>query len=176
MNLLEQNASIYDTLHTIPLDDLLSKPTVLELNAIENQEQKALIMALLLISICTHTKQNQKGGGELKNIILIDEVHVLLGGKSRFGSAEGQDTTVKALQNMISEIRSCGTGILIADLSPSAVSRPIVANTDIKVSFEKLSNKVLAEPLTSGENSSTLSIKTSYNDYCCSITMKGRSR
>ena len=135
MNLLEQNASIYDTIHTIPLDDLLSKPTVLELNAIENQEQKALIMALLLISICTHTKQNQKGDGELKNIILIDEAHVLLGGKSRSGGAEGQDTTVKALQNMIAEIRSYGTGILIADQSPSAVSRPIVANTDIKVSF-----------------------------------------
>ena len=108
---------------------------MLELNAIENQEQKALIMALLLISICTHTKQNQKGDGELKNIILIDEAHVLLGGKSRSGGAEGQDTTVKALQNMIAEIRSYGTGILIADQSPSAVSRPIVANTDIKVSF-----------------------------------------
>ena len=135
MNLLEQNASIYDTIHTIPLDDLLSKPTVLELNAIENQEQKALLMALLLISVCTHTKQNQKGDGELKNIILIDEAHVLLGGKSRSDGAGGQDTTVRALQNMIAEIRSYGTGILIADQSPTAVSRPIVANTDIKVSF-----------------------------------------
>ena len=135
MNLLEQNASIYDTIHTIPLDDLLSKPTVLELNAIENQEQKALLMALLLISVCTHTKQNQKGDGELTNIILIDEAHVLLGGKSRADGAGGQDTTVRALQNMIAEIRSYGTGILIADQSPTAVSRPIVANTDIKVSF-----------------------------------------
>ena len=135
MNLLEQNASIYDTVHTIPLDDLLSRPTVLELNAIENQEQKALLMALLLISVCTHTKQNQKGDGELKNIILIDEAHVLLSGRSRDGGAGGQDTTVRALQNMIAEIRSYGTGILIADQSPSAVSRPVVANTDIKVSF-----------------------------------------
>ncbi len=135
MNLLEQNASIYDTIHTIPLDDLLSKPTVLELNAIENQEQKALIMALLLISVCTHTKQNQTGDGELKNIILIDEAHVLLSGKARADGAGGQDTTVRALQNMIAEIRSYGTGILIADQSPTAVSRPIVANTDIKVSF-----------------------------------------
>lgn len=135
MNLLEQNASIYDTVHTIPLDDLLSRPTVLELNAIENQEQKALLMALLLISVCTHTKQNQKGDGELKNIILIDEAHVLLSGRSRDGGAGGQDTTVRALQNMIAEIRSYGTGILIADQSPTAVSRPVVANTDIKVSF-----------------------------------------
>lgn len=135
MNLLELNSCIYDTIHTMPLDDLLSKPTVLELNAIENQEQKALIMALLLISICTHTKQNQEGDGQLKNIILIDEAHVLLGGKSRSDGSDGQYTTVQTLQNMIAEIRSYGTGILIADQSPSAVSRPIVANTDIKVSF-----------------------------------------
>ena len=60
---------------------------------------------------------------------------MLLGGKSRTDGAGGQDTTVRALQNMIAEIRSYGTGILIADQSPTAVSRPIVANTDIKVSF-----------------------------------------
>ncbi len=154
MNLLEQNASIYDTIHTVPLDDLLSRPTVLELNAIENQEQKALLMALLLISICTHTKQNQKGDGELKNIILMDEAHVLLAGKSRADGASGQDTTVRALQNMIAEIRSYGTGILIADQSPTAVSRPIVANTDIKVSFR----------LVQGEEKAALADSTGMTD------------
>lgn len=153
-NLLEQNSSIYDTIHTLPLDDLLSKPTVLELNAIENAEQKALIMALLLIAVCTHTKQNQKGDGELKNIILIDEAHVLLGGKSKAEGADSQDTTVKALQNMIAEIRSYGTGILIADQSPSAVSRPIVANTDIKVSFR----------LVQGEEKAILADSTGMDD------------
>ncbi len=36
---------------------------------------------------------------------------------------------------MIAEIRSYGTSIIIADQSPTKVSREVVANTDIKVSF-----------------------------------------
>lgn len=138
-NLIEQNSNIYDTINTVPIEDLLTAPTVLELNAIDNAEQKALIMALLLISICIYTKHNQIGDGELKNVILIDEAHVLLGGGSASrgngDTPDSQATTVKALQDMIAEIRSYGTSIIIADQSPTKVSREVVANTDIKVAF-----------------------------------------
>lgn len=137
-NLIEQNSNIYDTINTVPIEDLLTAPTVLELNSIDNAEQKSLIMALLLINICIYTKHNQVGDGELKNAILIDEAHVLLGGgasASADGSPDSQATTIKALQDMIAEIRSYGTSIIIADQSPTKVSREVVANTDIKVSF-----------------------------------------
>ena len=137
-NLIEQNSNIYDTIHTVPIEDLLTAPTVLELNSIDNAEQKSLIMALLLINVCIYTKHNHVGDGELKNAILIDEAHVLLGG-SPSGGGEGcadlQGATIKALQDMIAEIRSYGTSIIIADQSPTKVSREVVANTDIKVSF-----------------------------------------
>lgn len=141
-NLLEQNRNIYDNIHTIPIEDILSKPTVLELNAIENMEQKALIIALLLINICSYTKNNHSGDGKLKNVILIDEAHVLLGGnaETKNSSADSAGTTIRALQSMIAEIRSYGTSILIADQAPSKVSREIVANTDIKVSFRLVQN------------------------------------
>lgn len=137
-NLIEQNSNIYDSINTVPIEDLLTAPTVLELNSIDNAEQKALIMALLLINICIYTKHNHIGDGELKNVILIDEAHVLLGGSNSAGgeySPDAQMSTVKALQDMIAEIRSYGTSIIIADQSPTKVSREIIANTDIKVSF-----------------------------------------
>lgn len=138
-NLIEQNSNIYDTVNTVPIEDLLTAPTVLELNSIDNAEQKSLIMALLLINICLYTKHNQVGDGELKNAILIDEAHVLLGGGTSYvngeSRADSQGTTIKALQDMIAEIRSYGTSIIIADQSPTKVSREVVANTDIKVSF-----------------------------------------
>ena len=137
-NLIEQNSNIYDNINTVPIEDLLNAPTVLELNSIDNAEQKSLIIALLLINICIYTKHNQAGDGLLKNVILIDEAHVLLGGGSgnkSEGSADSQGTTIKALQDMIAEIRSYGTSIIIADQSPTKVSREVVANTDIKVSF-----------------------------------------
>lgn len=137
-NLIEQNSNIYDTVNTVPIEDLLTAPTVLELNSIDNAEQKSLIMALLLISTCIYTKHNQIGDGELKNVILIDEAHVLLGGGASPNSdsaPDSQATTIKALQDMIAEIRSYGTSIIIADQEPAKVGREVVANTDIKVSF-----------------------------------------
>ena len=138
MNLIEQNSNIFDTINTVPLQDILQRPTVIELNSIDNTEQKALIIALLLIGIGVHTKNNSVSDGKLHNIILIDEAHVLLGGGSSSGAvdeANPQAVTIKSLQDMIAEIRAYGTGIIIADQSPTKVSREVVANTDIKVAF-----------------------------------------
>ena len=138
ISLIEQNSNIYDTINTIPLEDLLTKPTVIELNAINNKEQKSLIMALLLIMICVYTKNNVSGDGKLKNVLLIDEAHVLLAGgstKSESG-ADSHGSTVEALEDMIAEIRSYGTSIIIADQSPTKVGRSIVANTNVKVIFK----------------------------------------
>lgn len=138
VSLIEQNSNIYDTVHSIPLDDLLSRPTVIELNAINNKEQKSLIMALLLIAICVHTKNNVSGDGNLKNVLLIDEAHVLLGGSGPVeeGAANARGSTVEALEDMIAEIRSYGTGIIIADQSPTKVGRGVLANTNVKVIFK----------------------------------------
>lgn len=157
MNLIEQNSNIYDTINTVPIADLLHVPTVLELNAIDNAEQKALIIALLLINICLYTKHNQLCDGELKNVILIDEAHVLLAGTNsvRSDGADSQGATIKALQDMIVEIRSYGTSILIADQAPTKVSREVVANTDIKISFRLVQSsekELIADSTNMGEN------------------------
>lgn len=137
-NLLDMNSNIYDNINTVPIEELLTAPTVIELNAIDDAEQKALIMALLLINIIVYTKTNQKGDGKLKNVMLIDEAHVLLAqgsGGSDDSNPDSQASTVKAIQNLIAEIRSYGTSIIIADQAPSKVSREVVANTDIKIAF-----------------------------------------
>ena len=157
MNLIQQNSNIYDNIHTIPIEDLLSAPTVLELNAIDNAEQKSLIMALLLINICVYTKHNQAGDGKLKNAILIDEAHVLLGGQGagKEDGAGSRGTTVRALQDMIAEIRSYGTSMIIADQSPTKVSREVVANTDIKVAFrlvQGVEKELIADSTNMDEN------------------------
>ena len=91
-NLMEQNSNIYDAVNTVSIEDILTKPTVLELNAIENSEQKALLMALILIMVCVHTYNNQAGDGELKNILLIDEAHVLLGNNRNVVSENKADS------------------------------------------------------------------------------------
>lgn len=136
VSLIEQNSNIYDTIHTIPLNDLLSKPTIIELNAISDKEQKSLIMAFLLMMVCVHTKNNMVSDGKLKNVILIDEAHVLL---EKGGSSDQGDTraaTISTIEDMIAEVRALGTSIIIADQSPAKIGKYIVANTNVKMMFK----------------------------------------
>lgn len=137
VSLLEQNSNIYDNIHTIPLEDLITKPTVIELNAINNKEQKSLIMAFVLILICTYTKNNTNYEGGLKNLLLIDEAHVILGssGPSEEGAPDAVGSTSSTIEDMIAEVRACGTSIIIADQSPEKVGKGIVGNTNVKVVF-----------------------------------------
>lgn len=156
-NLIEQNRNIFDTIHTIPIEDILSKPTVIELNAIDDIEQKALIIALLLINIAVYTKSLQTEETELSNVILLDEAHVLLDQKasSTEGNMGSQNYAVQLVENLIAEIRSYGTSIIIADQRPSAVGGPIVANTDIKIAFRLTSGRekdIICESMDLDEN------------------------
>lgn len=151
VNLIDQNKYIYDTIQGIDIGELLKYPSVIELNAIADDEQKALLMALLLIQICLHTK-NLGSSSEIKNIMMIDEAHVLLdtpaSGTAEQNKAKG--ITIKSLQKMIAEIRSFGTGIIIADQKPSKVTTDIVADTDIKVAFrltEKNERSIIADSI-----------------------------
>ena len=142
--LIEQNPDIYDTTPTIPIHELLKRPVVLELNAITSPEQKTLLMALLLISICLYTKFNTALDGELKNLLFIDEAHVL------FGTSEedGGNRAVRELENMIAEIRAYGTGVFLGDQSATTFGDSIMANTDTKIMFqivERRNKQVLAD-------------------------------
>lgn len=148
VSLLEQNSNIYDNIHTIPLEDLITKPTVIELNAINNREQKSLIMAFVLILICTYTKNNTNFEGGLKNLLLIDEAHVILGssGSVEEGAPDAVGSTASTIEDMIAEVRACGTSIIIADQSPEKVGKGIVGNTNVKVIFrlvEKTSKDII---------------------------------
>ena len=128
---------LFGNYNTIPIEDLLKKPTVIELAAIENEEQKSLIIALLLLSIQSYVNSNFIGTGELKNLLLLEEAHVLLAASSDTmeGQANPSAVAKKLLTRMLAEIRSLGVGIVIADQSPEKVTNDVVKLTNIKLAF-----------------------------------------
>lgn len=134
---LKSLINLFDNYHSIPIEDILSKPTVIELAAIENAEQKALIIALLLLSILSYVNANYTGEGGLKNFILLEEAHVLLDATQSSGEGSANPTAIaqSLVKRMLAEIRSYGVGLAIADQSPRKVGLDIVALTDIKVAF-----------------------------------------
>lgn len=94
-------------------------------------------MALLLIQIFLYTQRKGSNEGNLENIVMIDEAHVLFDNAGqRDGANKAQQATSKSLQKMIAEIRAYGTGIIIADQLPSKVTEDIVSDTEIKLELQ----------------------------------------
>lgn len=140
---LKSLTNLFDNYFSIPIEDILSRPTVIELAAIENSDQKALIIALLLLSILAYVNANYVGEGGLRNFILLEEAHVLLDSTNGLndGSANPGAIAQGLLKRMLAEIRSYGVGIAVADQSPRKVGIDIVALTDIKVAFRLVENQ-----------------------------------
>lgn len=134
---LNSLVNLFDNYYSIPIEDLLSKPTIIELAAIENAEQKALIISLLLLSILSYVNANYVGEGGLKNVILLEEAHVLLDSNMNSGQGEANPSSIAQglIKRMLAEIRSYGVGLVIADQSPRKVGTDVVALTDMKVVF-----------------------------------------
>ena len=134
---LNSLVNLFDTYHSIPIEDILRKPTVIELAAIENSDQKALIISLLLLSILAYVNANYVGEGGLKNVILLEEAHVLLDADTNSGQGEANPSAIAQglVKRMLAEIRSYGVGLIIADQSPRKVTTDVVALTDMKMVF-----------------------------------------
>ena len=134
---LKSLVNLFDHYFSVPIEDILSKPTVIELAAVENIEDKALIIALLFLSIFSYTNANLLGDGKLKNVILLEEAHVLLDADTNVGEGNANPSAVaqRLVKRILAEFRSYGIGMLIADQSPKKVGSDIVALTDVKVAF-----------------------------------------
>lgn len=149
---LNSLVNLFDNYHSIPIEDILTKPTIIELAAIENSDQKALIIALLLLSILAYVNSNYVGEGDLKNVILLEEAHVLLDSDTNAGQGDANPSAIAQglVKRMLAEIRSYGVGLIIADQSPRKVTTDVVALTDIKVAFrlvEASDKQILAESI-----------------------------
>lgn len=139
---LNSLVNLFDNYFSIPIEDILKKPTIIELAAIENSDQKALIIALLLLSILAYVNANYVGEGGLKNVILVEEAHVLLDADTNAGQGDANPSAIAQglVKRMLAEIRSYGVGIVIADQSPRKVSTDVVALTDMKMVFRLVEN------------------------------------
>ena len=146
---LQSLVNLFDNYFSIPIEDFLTKPTVIELAAIENSDQKTLIISLLLLSILAYVNSNYIGDGKLRNVILLEEAHVLFDADINAAEGEANPSAIAQglLKRMLAEIRSYGVGIVIADQSPRKVTADVVALTDIKLAFrlvESTDRQILA--------------------------------
>jgi DNA helicase HerA-like ATPase len=125
--------------HSVPLKELLGRPTVLELEAIGSDDEKAFVIGLILTRLYEYRRVQAMQGGELpalQHVAVFEEAHRLLKNvptevETEEANLKGQ--AVETFANMLSEIRAYGQGVLIAEQIPAKLAPDAIKNTNLKL-------------------------------------------
>ena len=131
-----------DVRRSTPFQQMLDKPTILELERIGSDDDKAFIMGLLLIRLI-ELRRTQGFSHELRHLFVLEEAHRLISSASRIsheGEANPRGQAVEAFANLLLEMRAYGQGVLIADQSPSKLAPEVIKHTNIKIVHRILEN------------------------------------
>ncbi|MFC6954951.1 ATP-binding protein [Halorubellus litoreus] len=129
---------LLDTHTSVPIEDLLGQPTVLELDAVGNDDEKAFLMGLVLFSLYEHYQSSgamDAAGASLNHVTVVEEAHRLLSASSSGGpeSSNKAGQAVESFTNLLAEIRAYGEGALVVDQTPAKLAPSVVKNTNLKV-------------------------------------------
>src|SRR5262249_27250215 len=116
-----------DVQRSLPIEELLGRHTVIELDNIGDDDDKAFLIGLLLILLVEHRKAG--GAGPFKHLLVIEEAHRLLTNVARTAKEEGADPRGKAVEtfaNLLTEIRLYGQGVLIVDQVPTKLAPDVI--------------------------------------------------
>ncbi len=127
--------AMLNTPKSVPIEELLSRPVVMELEDIGDDETKSFVIGILLVQLYEYRKsQMTKGSKNLSHILMVEEAHRLLKNVSEGG--EGGSSRAKSVEffcNLLAEIRTFGQGILIADQIPTKLAPDTIKNTNLKI-------------------------------------------
>ena len=126
-----------DTHRSLPMAELLVKPTIIELEQIGDDDEKAFLMGLLMMRIYEHLRgQGSTEGTALKHIVVIEEAHRLLANVPMQTNQEQSNVRGKAVEtftNMLSEVRAYGEGFIVAEQIAVKLSPDVIKNTNLKI-------------------------------------------
>ncbi|MBQ6337947.1 MAG: ATP-binding protein [Kiritimatiellae bacterium] len=115
---------------------LLSRPTVIEMRKVGNDESKAFLTGVLMLRIYKYFESLGESEN-LKNLLVLEEAHrVFKRASGKSDSLVGNNTAqhaVEIFENILSEVRAYGLGIVIADQMPLRLSEGAIKNTNLKI-------------------------------------------
>jgi hypothetical protein len=135
--------AMLDTRRSIPMETLLSKPTILELKRIGDDEEKAFVIGLIMVRLYEYLESKGHYDG-LRHLTLVEEAHRLLQDVPTDAPSESANTKGKAVElfcNILAEIRAYGEGLLIAEQIPMKLAKDAIKNTNLKVMHRLVSEE-----------------------------------
>lgn len=124
-----------DCQKSIPMQEILNRPVILELRRIGDDDEKAFLMSLMFIRLYEAT-QSAPPDGKLRHVTLIEEAHRLLRNIPVTASAESANPRGKAIEtftDMMAEMRAHGEGFIIVDQMPGKLVPDVVKGSNLKI-------------------------------------------
>jgi hypothetical protein len=163
-----------DVERSIPMAELLRAPTVIELEGLGDDADKAFVMGLLLVRLYEHRRAEHAAAlaaaaaagrpsppsGALSHIVVLEEAHRLLAqtkGPIDSWHADPQGAFADAFSQMLSEVRAYGQAMVIADQVPVRLAPDVLKNTNLKVVHRLVAGddrEVMAEAMSMSDEQS----------------------
>lgn len=141
---------LLDTDDVFDINALLTRPTVVNLDLVANDREKAFLMGLLLIRLWE--ARRGRSSRSLVHLTVIEEAHRILREPTAAADQSGGEGgfAAETFSNLLAEVRSSGEGLVIVDQSPRKLVRDVLTNTALKVALRTLGpddRTLLAEAL-----------------------------
>ncbi|GGU16918.1 ATP-binding protein [Streptomyces lateritius] len=126
-----------DTRSSIPVEQLFTRPTVLELEGMGDDDDKAFVMGLLMIRLAEYRRTQGDAAG-LRHLLVVEEAHRLLANTSpgrggEGGEADARGKAIETFMHLLSEVRAYGQGVVIVDQIPTKLAPDVLKNTNLKI-------------------------------------------
>ena len=134
---------MFNTNDFYPIEKLLSTNTILEMESLADDDDKAFFTGLMLVLISELRQRDDPAvnpGGKnkgLQHFLVVEEAHRLLKNidtnrsSEMMGNPKGK--AIDQFCNAISEMRSFGQGVAVVEQIPSKIAPDVIKNTNTKI-------------------------------------------
>lgn len=134
---------MFNTHDFFALDKLLDKNTILEMESLADDDDKAFFAGLVLVLISEYRQKENPavnpgmGNKGLRHFMVIEEAHRLLKNveteRSREMMGNPKGKAVEVFCNILAEMRSLGQGVAVVEQIPSKISPDVIKNSNTKI-------------------------------------------
>lgn len=129
---------MFNTHDMVDIGKLLETNSVLELEGLADDSDKAFALGLLIIYVNEYRQVQKEVGGVkgLQHLLVVEEAHRLLKNTSTESNEDLGNPKGKAVEhftNMLAEMRSYGQGVIVAEQIPSKLAPDVIKNSSNKI-------------------------------------------
>lgn len=134
---------MFNTYDFYPMENLLNKSTIFEMENLADEDDKAFFVGLILVLLSEYRQKDNPAinpgriNKGLQHLLVVEEAHRLLRNvvteriSEHMGNPRGK--AVEVFCNVISEMRALGQGVVVVEQIPTKISPDVIKNSNTKI-------------------------------------------